>query len=73
MASIGEQMGHAARAQTRRLPLDERLRLAIQTGELAIEAYRAVPQVDRATQFRDLEAERQRGRRPCRLLANAPN
>jgi hypothetical protein len=71
VSSIGEQMRQETREETRRLPLEERLRRALEMGELAIEAYRAARQVDRATAIRAFEAERQRGRRPCRFLQNA--
>jgi hypothetical protein len=71
VSSIAEQMGREAREEARRLPLAERLRRALEMGELALDAYRKARQLDRTTAIQQLEARRQRGRRPCRFLENA--
>jgi hypothetical protein len=72
VSSIGEQMGKEASEETRRLPVAERLRRALEMGELALEAYRSARRLDRAAAIRQLEARRQRGRRACRFLEGAP-
>jgi hypothetical protein len=72
VSSIGEQMRREAREEARRLPLDERLRRALEMGELVLEVYRAATALDRVAAIRALEARRQQGRRPCRFLASEP-
>lgn len=72
VSSLGEQMGREACEEARQLPLAERLRRALEMGELALEAYRSARRLDRATAIQQLEARRQRGRRPCRFLESPP-
>lgn len=72
MPSLGERMRQEAREEMRRLPLEVRLRHALEMGELALEAYCAATALDRGTAIRTLEVRRQHGRRPCRFLAGEP-
>jgi hypothetical protein len=72
MRSVADELREEQRQAELALSPDERVRRALAMGELALEAYRAARGIDRATALRELEAQRQRGRRPCSFLPKPP-
>jgi hypothetical protein len=69
MRSVADELRERDREAVARLPLEQRLRLAIELGEIGLQAFQQAQGVDRRTAIRLLQRQRQAGRRPSRCMS----
>jgi hypothetical protein len=68
MNSVVDDLRRRDREAFASLPIEERLRLVFEMGEIGLEAFRQAQGVDRRTAIRLLQRRRQAGRRPSRCM-----
>jgi len=69
MRSVADELRERDREAIASLPLEERLRRAIELGEIGLAAFQQAQGVDRRTAIRLLQRQRQAGRRPSRCMS----
>jgi hypothetical protein len=69
MKSVADDLRAELREEINRLPVGERIALALRLGEEGVERYRRAHGLDRETAVRLLERRRQAGRTPSKCMS----
>ena len=64
MKSVADELREEQQARIRALPIEERIRLAIQSGERGLIAFQRAHGLDRRSALLELQRIRQKGRQP---------
>jgi len=69
MKSVADELRAELREEINRLPVAERIALALRLGEEGVERFRRAHDLDRETAIRLLERRRQAGRTPSKCMS----
>lgn len=70
MRSVADDLRDELEEEMLRLPLEERMKLALQLGERGLEMFRQANGLDRETALRELQRQRQAGRTPSKCISD---